>query len=148
MNESEQTLAVIRDTFAAFNAHDLDRFRRLLADDAALVVGGSPQSFEGPDAVVAAIRPTLDAIPDLHVTVTNAFADGNRGVAEAVREGTNTGPIRLPDGELPPSGRSVRLPECIVFEVADGKIRRMVVYTDMLDTLAQLGLPPAPSEPN
>ena len=141
MDDSAQTLAVVRDVFAAFDAHDLDRFRALLAPDVVLDVGGGAQTFEGPDAVVAAVGATFAILPDLRVTVANAFASGARGVAEVVREGTHTGPVPLPDGtEAPPTGRAVRLPECAVFEVRGGAVARMAVYTDRLDTSQQLGL--------
>jgi ketosteroid isomerase-like protein len=60
-----------------------------------------------------------------------------------VREGTHTGATALPDGTpVPPSGRAVRLPECLVFTVRDGKVVRMAPYVDMLDTLRQLGVLP------
>lgn len=143
MNESERTLAIVTEVFAAFDDHDLDRFWALLADDAVLNVGGGEQTFRGAEAVVAAVRGTLEAIPDLRVTVTNAFASGPNGVAEVVREGTHGGPVSLPNGtEVPPSGRAVRLPECAVFEVREGQVVRMVVYADQLDTARQLGMLP------
>jgi predicted ester cyclase len=87
---------------------------------------------------------TLQAIPDLRVTVVSCFADGPLAAAEVVREGTHTGTALLPDGTpVPPSGRAVRLPECLVFRVRDGRVLRMAPYVDMLDTLRQLGaLPP------
>ena len=146
MSTSDQTLAVVRAVFAAFDAHDLDRFRQLLADDAVLVVAGGPPSFEGPDAIVTAVSATLEALPDLRVHVTSAFADGERGAAEVVREGTNTGPVRLPSGEHPPTGRRVRLPECVTFVVREGRVVRMAPYADQLAALAQLGLLPAEPE--
>lgn len=136
------TLDIVRAVFDAFDRHDLDAFHRLLADDAVLEVAGGPARFEGPDAIVTAVGATLDALPDLRVEVVNAFADGARGVAEVVRTGTNTGPVRLPGQELPPTGRAVRLPECVTFEVRDGRVTRMAPYADMLDTLRQLGLLP------
>jgi ketosteroid isomerase-like protein len=145
MNDSDRTLAVVRDVFAAFDAHDLDRFRGMLADDAVLRVAGGSMVFSGPEAISAAVGATMEAIPDLRVSVTNAFASGAHGVAEVVREGTNTGPVRLPAGESPPTGLPVRLPECVVFEVRDGKIVLMVPYADQLDAMSQLGLLPARS---
>lgn len=143
MSPSHQTLSVVEGVFAAFDAHDLDRFRALLADDAVLTVGGGAQSFVGADAVVAAVGLTFRLIPDLRVAVTNAFASGPHGVAEVVREGTHTGPVPLPDGsESPPTGRAVRLPECVVFEVRAGAVARMTAYADGLDASRQLGLLP------
>src|SRR5215831_19500271 len=145
MNESEQTLAVVRQVFAAFAAHDLRAFRDLLHPDVVLQVGGGPGTITGADAVVAAVAVTVKAIPDLRVTVASAFAQGPLAAAEVVREGTHTGAAVLPDGTpVPPSGRAVRLPECLVFRVRDGKVVRMTPYVDMLDSLRQLGALPAP----
>jgi ketosteroid isomerase-like protein len=145
MSESEQTLAVVRQVFAAFAAHDLNAFRSLLHPKVILHVGGGPVTITGADAVVAAVSLTSQAIPDLRVTVTSAFAQGPLAAAEAVREGTHTGAATLPDGTaVPPSGRAVRLPECLVFTVRGGKVVRMAAYVDMLDSLRQLGVLPVP----
>ena len=146
MNESEQTLAVVGQVFAAFAAHDLRAFRDLLHPDVVLQVGGGPATITGADAVVAAVSVTTQAIPDLRVTVISAFAQGPPAAAEVVQEGTHTGAAVLPDGTpVPPSGRAVRLPECVVFRVHDGKVVRMAPYVDMLDSLRQLGVLPAHS---
>ena len=125
MSESDQTLLVVRRVFAAFAAHDLDAFRDLLHPGIVLHVGGGPTTIAGIDAVVAAVSVTIRAIPDLRVNVVSAFAHGPLGAAEVVREGTHTGTVVLPDGtSLPPSGRGVRLPECVMFTVRGGKAPR------------------------
>ena len=145
MSESDQTLSVVRRVFDAFAAHDLDAFRDLLDPDVVLHVGGGTTTIAGADAVVAAVSVTTQAIPDLRVTVTSAFAQGQLAAAEVVREGTHSGAVVLPDGTpLPPSGRAVRLPECLIFTVRDGKVMRMAPHVDMLDTLHQLGALPTP----
>jgi steroid delta-isomerase-like uncharacterized protein len=147
MSESDQTLSVVRRVFAAFAAHDVDAFRDLLHPDIVLHVGGGPTTSAGIDAVVAAVAVTVRAIPDLRVTVVSAFAHGPLAAAEVVREGTHTGAVVLPDGmPLPPSGRAVRLPECVMFTVRGGQVVRMAPYVDMLDTLRQLGAAPTPGE--
>jgi ketosteroid isomerase-like protein len=144
MNTSEQTLAVIADVFAAFHAHDLVRFRALLAEDVVMPdATGIGPALSGPDAVVAAVSVVGDAFPDLRVTVTNAFADGERGVAEVLREGTHAGPLRLPGGPISPTGRALRLPECVVFRVRGGRVSSMTAYTDPLSGMTQLGLLPS-----
>lgn len=143
MSESDQTLSVVRRVLAAFAAHDVDAFRDLLDADVVLHVGGGPTTITGIDAVVAAVSVTVRAIPDLRVTVLSAIADGSLAAAEVVREGTHTGTAVLPDGTpLPPSGRAVRLPECLMFTVRGGKVVRLAPYVDMLDTLRQLGALP------
>ena len=142
MPDSDATLAVVHAVFEAFDAHDLDRFRSLLAAGAILSANGGAQTVSGAEAVVEAVSLTFALLPDLRVTVTDAFACGDRGIAEVLREGTHSGPVPLPDGTVsPPTGRRVRLPECVVFEVHDGLVHRMSVYADTLDTARQLGLP-------
>src|SRR5262249_25714865 len=106
---------------------------------------GAPVTITGAAAAVAAVSVTTQAIPDLPVTVTSVFAQGPLAAAEVVREGTHTGAAVLPDGTpVPPSGRAVRLPECLVFRVHDGKVVRLAPYVGMLDTLRQVGGLPAP----
>ena len=140
MSETDQTLAVVRQVFEAFAAHDLDAFRDLLHPDVVLHVGGGPTAIAGIEAVVAAVSVTVRAIPDLRVNVASTFAEGPFAAAEVVREGTHTSAAVLPDGTpIPPTGRTVRLPECLVFTVRDGRVARMAPYADMLDTLQQLG---------
>jgi predicted ester cyclase len=108
----------------------------LLHADVVLHVGGGTRIVTGADAVVATVSITLQAIPDLRVTVVSVFADGPLAAAEVVREGTHTGAAVLPDGSpLPPSRRAVCLPECLIFTVRRGKVARMAPYVDMLDTL-------------
>ena len=139
----DETLAVVEAVFGAFDAHDLGRFRSLLAADAVLVVGATGRRIEGSEAVVEAVGLTFALIPDLRVAVTRAFAAGPYGVAEVVRTGTHTGPVPLPNGTAsPPTGRRVRLPECVVFEVHGGLVREMTVWADELGTARQLGLLP------
>lgn len=139
MNSSEDTLEIIHEVFAAFDAHDLDHFRSLLTPKT-VMQDASGQIVKGPDAIISAVSMMLDAFPELRVSVTNAFADGLRGVAEVMREGIHSGPLRLPSGEVPPTGKRLRLPETVVFEIQNGKISSMRVYTDQLTGMIQLGL--------
>ena len=144
MSTAAETLRIVHEVFAAFDAHDLERFRRLLAPEVVLGdVTGVGAPVAGPAAVCEAVSVMLDAFPDLRVTVTNSFAEGERGVVEVIRVGTHTGPLRLPTGTIPPTGRPLRLPECVVFRVREGRIHEMTAYTDRLAGMAQLGLLPS-----
>lgn len=142
METGDQTLAVIREVFDAFRAHDLNRFRVLLTETSVLRSPSTDTTFTGPDEICAAVSVMLDAFPDLDPQVTNAFADGERGVAEVMRVGTHTGPLRLPTGEVPPTDRQARMAECVVVEVRGGKLASMSAYADPMAAMAQLGLLP------
>lgn len=146
MSKANQTRSVVRAVFDAFQAHDLERFRALLSDDAVLREPSTEAVHRGSDAVVAAIKATLDAFPDLRPKVKNLFADGEQAVAEVVRRGTHTGELNLPSGSVSSTGRDVRLPECILFRVRDGTVVSMTAYVDRLHVLEELGRVPHTEE--
>lgn len=145
MNEFEtrdpnSTRAVVDAVFAAFRSHDLDRFRSLLADDAVLIEPSSNTVHRGPDAIVDVVGVVLNAIPDLRPDVQTVLVDGTRAAVEVVRTGTHTGALTLAEGTIPPTGREVRLPESIFFEVKEGHVTRMTPYVDRMHVLEELGV--------
>ena len=143
MSTTEQTLSVVREAFEALQAHDLDAFRALLSDEVVLRDPSTGALQSGPDVIVADMRGSMEVFPDYRPGVENLFADGEQAVAEIVRTGTNTGPLEMPGGPIPPTGRSVRLPECLIFRVRGGKIVSMTSYADQLHAMQELGLDPS-----
>jgi predicted ester cyclase len=57
--------------------------------------------------------------------------------------GTQTGPLRLPDGtQLPPTGKPLEIKGMELVQVRDGKIVIDNLYYDAMAILAQVGLLP------
>ena len=54
--------------------------------------------------------------------------------------GTNSGTLSSPEGDLPPTGRRLRLRECDVITVQGGRAVSHRFYYDRLDFASQLGL--------
>lgn len=133
------TRAVIQSFFAAVRVKDREGVRALLAKDATLTNAITGEVVAGDAAVVAALWIVVDAFPDLRPEVTNLVTEGAQGVVETVRTGTHTGELRLPGRTIGPTGRKVRLPECIVFHVEDGRIAAMKAYIDRLAVAERLG---------
>ena len=73
-------------------------------------------------------RVFVTGLPDSRMDVTAVIESGNRVVVEGVYSGTHTGPLATPQGEVPPTGRMLRLPLCDVFEVTAGRITEIHVY--------------------
>jgi hypothetical protein len=61
-------------------------------------------------------------------------------VSERWPAGGGCGPLHLPDGTLPPTGKRMDAPCCDVFELADGKIKRFDCYPEGSIILTQLGV--------
>ncbi len=83
------------------------------------------------------------AFPDSRAEPTNAFATEDQVVLEFTVRWTNTGPLHLPSGAIPATGRSIELRFCQVIQLRKGKIVSFHTYYDMMTLLEQLGLVPA-----
>ena len=68
--------------------------------------------------------------------------DGNVTL-EITWEGTQTGPLHMPGGDIPPSGRHVTVKAAQVFQIEGDKIRESHHYFDMMGILQQVGAMPA-----
>jgi predicted ester cyclase/quinol monooxygenase YgiN len=83
------------------------------------------------------------AFPDNRLETVTIYADDRGGVHEAYGIGTHTGILRGPAGEIPPTGKAVRLRVCGVYQFEDAKITSFHLYFDQAELLTQLGLSPA-----
>jgi steroid delta-isomerase-like uncharacterized protein len=110
----------------------------LLAGD---YVGHSPpDEIHGPEGgkrFVAALR---GAFPDIHFTIEDQIADGDRVVARWTARGTQTGAFQ----GLPPTGKQAVATGITIFRVANGKAVEGWTNFDALGLLRQLGVVAAP----
>jgi steroid delta-isomerase-like uncharacterized protein len=126
---------------ARFNAHDLDGFLAMYADDAELQAPDLPEPLRGKTAVREYWRAQLEAFPDAHVELIKVVADESSFADDGIVTGTNTGAMAQPGGEpLPPTGKMLRVAFAEVAELADGKVSRHRLYWDQLVAFGQLGL--------
>lgn len=95
----------------------------------------------GPQGLRDLVTFFAEAFPGSRVDVTNVFATNDQAVIEFTGRGTNTGPLRLPGGDVPPTGKDAELQFVHVFKINPaGKITSFSTYYDQLDMLRQLGL--------
>lgn len=134
------TRSIARAVLSAFQSHDLGAFREQLAPDACFIDVVSNNRVDGADSMIDAVAPTLAAFPDLEVEVVSLTVDGERAVAELMRRGTHTGPLRTPEGEIPATENRARMPEVIVMEMDEGVVAEMRAYLDRHDIMKQLGV--------
>jgi len=89
-------------------------------------------------AVMAQLRTTY---PDAKVVADETIHLPNAAVVRWTFTGTNTGP-----GDIPPTGKSVKISGMTLLRFADGKVSEELVYFDGGDWMTQLGytmVPPA-----
>jgi ketosteroid isomerase-like protein len=124
-----------------FNAHDIDGFAEVLADDVMFVAPGGMRG-EGKPACVEFYGSWHGAFPDAHVEVHNVYFVDDIAVEEGTFSGTHNGILHTPTGDISPSGRAVNLDYIQVLRIRGGKHVSFNLMFDRLLMLEQLGLIP------
>jgi predicted ester cyclase len=81
----------------------------------------------------------LRGLPDLHVTIEDLIAEGDKVVIRNVVTGTHQGEYR----GIPPTGRSVTYNEVLISRFAGGRVAETWGVVDVFSQMKQLGVIPA-----
>lgn len=96
-----------------------------------------------PQVIAGFVGGYREAFPDGGFTLENIWETGDTAIVEGTYYGTNTGPMRTPDGtEMPATGKPISLPFVSVVQARDGKMVSHRAYWDQMTFMAQLGLAP------
>ena len=128
----ENTRRVMMKYFEADHA-DLS----MMADDVVFTIMATGQENKGTDGVLQMLRyfyqVAFDATAETKQTI---FAD-QHAVVEADFVGKHIGEF----AGIPATGKTVRVPLCIVYDLEEDKIKRGRVYFEMPVLFQQLGMP-------
>ena len=107
-------------------------------------LGDTEVTTRGPAELKPFVRNLRGALPDMHVTIEDCIAEGDRVVVRLNVDGTHNG------GHLgvAPTGRPVRIAGLVVLRLANGKIVEGWNSWDQLGLLRQIGALPAPEGPD
>ena len=127
-----------------FNAHDLEAFAGVLADDVVFEAPGGIRG-QGKEACAGFFGGWFVAFPDAHVDVHEVHFVDDVAVEEGTFTGTHEGVLTTPAGDIPPTGRPVEVGYIQVLRFRDGKHVSFNLMFDRLLMLEQLGIVPAPA---
>lgn len=99
--------------------------------------------LHGPEGLKQFLLLFSTAFPDSHGDIHIVCATEEQAVIEVILRGTHTGVLHTPAGDIPPSGRTIELHACEVFQIRNRKITRHTTYYDALSLMQQLGVMPA-----
>ncbi len=144
MSTSQQTSnkATIRHLQDANNSGDLERIARTIdevfAPDA-LISTPLPIEATGAEVVKEVFARLLRGLPDLHTTIEDLIAEGDKVVSRNTVTGTHLGEYM----GLPPTGISITYNEIFICRFAGGRIAETWGVVDVLSEMKQLGAIPA-----
>ena len=141
---SQDSQTIVRRFFAAYNQGDTQAFGELVSPDYVCHMGGMPEPMVGLAASLAADASVRLAFSEIHWTIDDLFADGDKVVARRAWSMKHTGTFQ----GLPASGRTLAGTGIDIFYVWDGQIVEQWTESDNLSFMQQLGaLPAAEREP-
>ncbi len=127
--------------FSALNAHELDEVSAAIAPSAQIrtPIG----SFTGGEAYREWMLMHFRAMPDFTHELRGMAVESSGAIAfELHATGTMTGPLAMPNGDLPPTGRTIDISASDFWRFENGLIVEYHLYFDRLDFFGQLGLTP------
>jgi steroid delta-isomerase-like uncharacterized protein len=137
---ADETKAIVRRFWEAFNRHDLDATDALVrADFVDHETDGSTRTREGRRRQGEGF---LAAFPDAQFTLEDLIAEGDRVAYRFTYRGTHQGPLM----GTPPTAKAVSFSGMAIDRVVDGQIVEQWANFDTLSLLQQLGAIPSPSQ--
>lgn len=128
-----------------FNKGDLAVADQLLAPDYVSHDPAFSDAIRGPDQFKLYVRTYRNAFPDLHLTIDDQIAEGDRVVTRFTARGTHRGELF----GIEPTGNRVTTAGITFDRLVNGRIAEAWINYDMLGLMRQIGLALArrPAEP-
>lgn len=139
---SEQNKMLVRRAVnEVYNQGNLAVVDELVASD--FVIHAASEDIRGPEATKQYVAALREAFPDIHFTIDDQFADGDRVATRWTARATHTGTFQ----GIPPTGKQVRMTAIDIDRIVNGKVVECWTNMDELGLLQQLGVIPASAEP-
>jgi len=135
----EQNKALMYQLADRINAKDLESALTLFNPNY-VEHSAAPGMPTGVEAVRAYFSMLFAGFPDVHATILDLIAEGDKVVLRASSEGTHTGSFM----GIPPTGEHAKWSFIDISRLADGKIIEHWNETDQMSLMQQLGLVPPP----
>jgi ketosteroid isomerase-like protein len=135
--------AFVRYAYAIAEVKDVPSWIACFNPDGVFVDESVGVTYRGPSEVGKPVVNYGTAFSDMHRELYDVYVTGATGdvvVVELALQGTHDGPLWLPQGILPPTGKRMDAPCCDVFKLKNGRIQLFDCYPSGTVILRQLGV--------
>lgn len=142
MSTEENKATVRRFIEEVQNRHDIGALEKLFSPDYTdhSNISTLPASLDGTKQFFTML---FTAFPDIHVTLHDQVAEGDKVVTRKTFHGTHRGEFM----GIAPTGKKIAVDVIDIFRFAGGKITDHWAVADMLGLKQQLGVVPPPGQP-
>jgi ketosteroid isomerase-like protein len=137
VNKNEE---IVRHAYELAEKMDIRGWIDAFTPDGVFVDMSIQATYVGPEELAKPVEYYGAAFSDMHRELYDLYVTGDIVVVELALQGTQDGPLHLPFGMLPASGKRMDAPCCDVFRLTDGKIQRFNCYPEGSVILDQLGV--------
>jgi len=132
----------IRNAYRAAENKDIQGWVNCFTSDGTFTDHSIGVTYRGPHELGRTVEIYATAFPDMHRELFRVYAVGDVVVVELALQGTHKGPLALPMGSVPATGKRMDAPCCDMFRLKDGKIQSFNCYPSGTVILTQLGVLP------
>ena len=134
--ENEQ---IVRKAYQLAEDKEAEAWAAMFTDDGTFTDMSVGATYTG-SRLAEVVAGNAVAFPDMHRELHQMYSTGGIVVVQLALQGTHLGPLQMPVGRLPATGKRIDAPCADVFEVIDGKIKRFDCYPEASVVLSQLGV--------
>jgi steroid delta-isomerase-like uncharacterized protein len=145
----EKAKLLLNKVLEIWDKGNMDLIPQLYAPDAVAQTSTFPNVFVGHEGIKKWIAQSRTMFPDMVMTFDDVVVQGDKIATIWTITGTQLGPMQLPNGVVPPSGKKVHFSGLSIDYLKDGKMEKELVIYNVLELLLQLGftLNPPPAVP-
>jgi ketosteroid isomerase-like protein len=132
--------AIIRTAYQIAEEKDVRGWVECFTEDGTFTDESIGVTYRGASELGRTVEIYATAFPDMHRELYRFFSVGDIVVVELALQGTHKGPLQLPLGTIPPTGKRMSAPCCDVFRLKNGKIQSFNCYPSGTVVLTQLGI--------
>ena len=139
MNMSIDDIA--RQFYESFNDRNIEEIaNQYIHEDCVSIDGPTGIESYGPEGSIESAHMWMTAFPDGKIKILETSVSGNMVTTIFRAQGTFTGEMMSPDGNIPGTGKMLDLEFEDVLEFEDGMIVRNETHYNINDMMSQLGL--------
>jgi len=144
----EQKARVLLDkVLELWNKGNLALIPEIYTEDCVVTTSSSPVPFVGHEGIKQWVESNRAMMPDLVMAFPEVVAVPGKIVTVWTLTATQTGPIVMPGGAMPATGKKISVSGMSIDYLKDGKCAKEVVVNNALEMMMQMGFTLNPPQP-